>query len=137
MKSQAKSQQWLSGFQDFLEGQRLVSPKRKPYYVNWVVQFLRFIDDSGDPLACREKVRPFLREMAKSREDWQVKQASDAVRLFLYYLSREKGDRLVFGSNCETKWKQTESRLIEVLRLKHRSIRTEKSYLQWLWSLFS
>lgn len=55
------------------------------------------------------------------------------MRLFLYYLSRGKGDRLVFGSNCETKWKQTESRLIEVLRLKHRSIRTEKSYLQWFW----
>jgi len=72
-----------------------------------------------------------LTSLSKKYEDWQVKQADDAIWLYNYYLTGNK------KSPNETKlyqhqWEELFKKMINSLRLKHHSYSTEKSYLHWL-----
>ncbi|MBW2124025.1 MAG: integron integrase [Deltaproteobacteria bacterium] len=134
MKNEAKLGESLKRFDRFLARQSLVPQKRRPYYVGWVSRFLQFLGDGDDPVSLREEIGPFLKEMGKSHEEWQVQQARDATRLFLYYLSREGRDRDGSGADSDARWEEVGSRLVRALRLKQRSIKTEKSYLHWFWT---
>jgi integron integrase len=70
--------------------------------------------------------------MAKSHEDWQVKQADMALRLYDYFLSREM-KALASEVHGESKeWLFFEEKMREALRLRHMSYSTEKTYLIWM-----
>ena len=70
--------------------------------------------------------------MGKKYEEWQVNQADTALRLYDYFLSQtqlpERGD---ISSDKES-WRSLEEKMREALRLRHRSLSTEKTYLLWL-----
>jgi integron integrase len=65
---------------------------------------------------------------------WQVKQAREAIRLFLFHHSRVEPQAADTAAALAAKfsWQQATNQMREALRLRHRSLRTEKSYLQWL-----
>jgi len=69
--------------------------------------------------------------MTKRYEDWQVKQADTALRLYDYFLSINKSPSSDAPSEKES-WSVFEEKMREALRLRHRSLSTEKSYLIWL-----
>ncbi len=70
--------------------------------------------------------------MAKRHEDWQVKQGDTALRLYDYFLSREIKEE--FGGEVANKrgWSALAKKMREQLRLRQRSLSTEKTYLIWL-----
>lgn len=72
--------------------------------------------------------------MGKRHEDWQVKQADTALRLYDYFLSKTMkppiGDA-PYPPAAE-KWKSLEGKMRDALRLRHTSLSTEKIYLTWL-----
>jgi len=70
--------------------------------------------------------------MAKRHEDWQVKQADTALRLYDYFLSGVISPMTGKPSSNQEIWRLLEERMRDALRLRHRSLSTEKTYLIWL-----
>jgi len=70
--------------------------------------------------------------MAKRYEDWQVKQADTALRLYDYFLSKNITVTTGETSSHNETWGLLEEKMRNALRLRHRSLSTEKTYLIWL-----
>ncbi len=70
--------------------------------------------------------------MAKRQEHWQVKQADTALRLYDYFLSKNVSPPGGEVSTYKETWVVKEEKMREALRLRHRSLSTEKTYLLWL-----
>jgi integron integrase len=75
--------------------------------------------------------------MAKRHEDWQVKQADTALRLYDFFLSKNVTPTMGETSSHNETWKLLEEKMRNALRLRHRSLSTEKTYLIWLRSFRS
>lgn len=118
----------MNNFRQFLL-KKGVKAKTIPYYVKWVSDCYDYL---GKPVSADikpEEKEKFLRRLAKSHEDWQIRQADRAIKLFQYYVSlnRRKKEK---GSTRA--WRKAEENTIKLLRLKHRSYSTEKSYVSWV-----
>ena len=63
--------------------------------------------------------------------DWQIRQAGDAIRLYYYHYRGFKPENLSAGKSADFAPKLlTEAK--RLIRLKHYSYSTEKTYLQWI-----
>jgi hypothetical protein len=63
---------------------------------------------------------------------WQVKQAQEAIRIYLYYTNQPKKTLISADSNIKAQWKSVASEMVNMLRLKQLSLQTEKTYMHWL-----
>jgi len=122
----------LKAYEIFLNKKGNIKPQYIPYYLKWVSDCYNFLNQ---PLSARlnsDQKRQFLKDMGKKYEEWQVNQADTALRLYDYFLSQtqlpERGD---ISSDKES-WRSLEEKMREALRLRHRSLSTEKTYLLWL-----
>jgi hypothetical protein len=78
----------LRAYEAYLIKKGTVKPQSVPYYLKWISDCYSSLNE---PLSNRlgvEQKRQFLSEMAKRHEDWQVKQADTALRLYDYFLSK-------------------------------------------------
>jgi len=115
-------------------------PKNKvKYYVFWINQFLGFYNESLDKISEIE-LNEFC-DMLKSQEyeDWQVEQAREAVVLYVQnflnktILPRASADTgTKFTPAAINTWEQAKKRFIELIRLRHYSYNTEKTYQEWI-----
>lgn len=121
----------MQSFKEFLLGKRLVTEKRLPYYLNWVSRFQGFCGIKAGLSFDHSQIENFFKEMAKSHEDWQVNQAKEAVDLYRYFLKKTSGDDAPSSKESPEDWKRLGEELVRILRLKHRSLSTEKTYLWW------
>ena len=74
----------LPDFQDFLLSQKLAPEKNVPYLANWVSKFLAF-SNRKDQQDLGQILVEFLNSLEAKADiqAWQVRQAEDAVRLYL------------------------------------------------------
>ena len=122
----------LSAFQSHLTKRGLIKDKYVPFYVKWVSECYAFLDRPSSDILNQEVKQQFLRYLAKTHEDWQVKQAEQALRLYTYFLSSQQKTPTGESQDVEQAWVALETKSREALRLRHRSYRTEKTYLTWL-----
>jgi len=73
-----------------------------------------------------------LDQMSRRYEDWQVKQADTALRLYDYFLSREAKRPSERQPATSEDWNPLEEKMRQMLRLRQRSLSTEKIYLTWV-----
>jgi integron integrase len=111
----------MQTFKEFLLGKRLVSEKRLPYYINWVSRFQGFCGIKAGQSFTGEQVEYFLKEMGKSHEDWQVKQAKEAIDLYRYFLGKASAGDAPSTQETVEEWERLEEELVRILRLKHLS----------------
>jgi integron integrase len=144
-------------FGDFLRSKAGVPEKHIPFYLRWAAMYERYIGRSASNGNDQEALAGFLDSLAHRYEDWQVKQARQAVQFFLYY-SRDQDNRrrkapidsasgpptgqavaasasgeagpAMGGNPSSTEWLEQET--IRLMRLKHMALRTEKTYLAWI-----
>ena len=120
----------MNKFSLFLS-KRGIKEKYIPHYVKWVSNCYTFLNRPlAGGISSKEKER-YLKHLARSHEDWQVRQADQAIKFYQYFVSRnlkEKRDR----PDSRHSWKGAEKKAIKLLRLKHRSYSTEKSYVFWI-----
>ena len=64
----------------------------------------------------------------KSREDWQVKQAKEAIQLFIYYTRCKSQTEAKTDPQSDTLWRAVAQDMITALRLKHRALSTTMIY---------
>ena len=130
----------LDTFKTYLKTKQLVADKQLPYYLHWVERFQTFCEENPTLPTGDGQIAVFLQLLAKGKEEWQVKQAREAVRLFHFFLTQEQGGEKNRGTappDAQKGWQMLAHQMREALRLRHRSIRTEKSYLQWLRSFYT
>jgi len=121
----------LKDFETFLNKKGSLKPQYIPYYLKWVSDCYHFLNQ---PLSIRlnsDQKKQFLSDMGKKYEEWQVNQADTALRLYDYFLSKNLSPSGEISIRQET-WEQLEQKMREALRLRHRSLSTEKTYLLWL-----
>lgn len=134
-----KMRDMLPEFQRYMLDRKLVPENKTTFFAYWVVRFLSYakrhklsVDEYQE-----SAVAAFLDELRlDSRiKEWQPQQAEDALKLYyLQYLDKTKSgeDKPAFGNA---------SAIIEeisrIIRIKHYSYSTERTYLQWAERFFT
>lgn len=124
----------LQQFAEFLLKARFVNESAAPYCVRHVRQFLTR-PATDDALA--DRVRRFCEDMARGgSQDWQVRQAEQALRLyFVHFLRRTDWSQAPANPVVDREGQVTPLTALEQLRLRlrarHYAIRTEESYTHW------
>ena len=122
----------LNNFRDYLISEDTIKSNYVPYYVKWVGDCYSFLNISDTTRLSNDQKNQFLSHMAKSYEDWQVKQADTAVRLYDYFLSKQMEEMSSVSPFESREWISIEEKMKKALRLRHLAYSTEKTYLFWL-----
>jgi integron integrase len=122
----------LNNYKSFLLSKGTIKPNYIPYYFKWVGDCYSFLNISDSIRINSAQKEEFLSHMAKSFEDWQVKQADTALRLYDYFLSQHSESPSAVLTGEDGDWKSIEEKMRKALRLRHLAYSTEKTYLLWL-----
>ena len=110
----------MQRFAEYLKNRRIVPEKRIRFYVLWVTKFHKFAGKRvGDKLP-KERIAEFISSISASYEDWQLKQASEAIGMYLYYSAAQTVHRRVSRSEDPDLWSVLMKDLRTALRLKGR-----------------
>jgi integron integrase len=122
----------FAAFRRFLLDKGAIKPQHVPYYLKWISECYAFLDVLPATRINGDQRKGFLAHISRRHEDWQLKQADTALRLYDYFLSREMKETAE-GMHASTgDWKMLEERMREKLRLRQRALSTEKTYLTWV-----
>lgn len=102
-----------------------------PYYLKWVKEAYTHSKTSLKAPIAEEAKNSYLHYCSNRHEDWQVEQADESIRLYMYFLSIS-GDTPLFKNPALDDWRAFGKEMRRVLRLRQRSQRTEQTYMQWL-----
>lgn len=125
----------LPAFQKYLLEKNLAPAKNVPFYAHWVSRFLDYARrNEFSALEYQEvAVLGFLDSLKSENHvlDWQHRQANDSIRLYYFHYLNKTDARSVKAvvSDSMSEIIQETKRLI---RLKHYSYSTERTYLQWI-----
>lgn len=120
----------LDRFQEYLEKNGSIGPKQIPYYIKWVKDCYAVTGCSTELALSQDQRKQYLEKLNSSREEWQVKQADQALRLYLFFLSRV-ASHPVPSNDVDKQWEVAREEMVKVLRLRHMSLNTEKTYITW------
>jgi len=127
----------LPDFQEFLKSRRLVPDNQVSFYARWVSRFLSFLNQNSLSES-DTALRTFISSLTEDQhlQDWQIKQAEHAVRLYVDTFHAGKTAEVLpeaaqaaYGAGCDP---AAALRLLrEALRLRHYSYSTERTYTEW------
>ena len=140
----------MNEFQKYLIETAHIAEKYIPYYLKWVEVFLNQLSDNDKINFSSDEKENFLLFLSSEHEDWQIKQADHALRLYRHFLSIESNKKIPpapfkkegieipqpplqkrdFKSTED--WKFASEEMRRIMRLRHLSYRTEKTYISWL-----
>jgi integron integrase len=84
----------------------------------------------------QNEIDGYLKNLSKHCEEWQVTQASDAIHLYLFHLRRGSVESGWRNAQPDEAWKAASDEIVRMLRLRRRSLSTERIYLVWLRSFY-
>jgi integron integrase len=122
----------MQAFKAYLLARRITSPKAVDFYMHWVHQCFRFSQIEGVEAVSQEQVEAFLKYLSKKHETWQVEQAAKAIKLYQFFEKRQTTAAVRKTLGNDAQWKAAADDMRNMLRLMHRSHRTEKTYLGWV-----
>ena len=107
-----------------------------PYFLNWVTKFHEFCDIKPGSPFFSDDIHRFLKKLSKTYEDWQIQQASDAIGL--YRISQRLNSTTPIKNSAEPdkQWMAVADEMVRMIRLRHLSRRTEKTYMGWIRSYY-
>lgn len=128
-----KGQDFLPEFQKFLLDKKLTPENKTSFFAYWVTRYLSFarkLQVSPDDYH-EESITAFIEGLRVDPriKDWQPRQADDALRLYYFhYLGKTKpqidGPAIADAAGALAE-------LSRLIRLKHYSYSTERTYIQW------
>jgi integron integrase len=136
------SKEILPEFQDFLLSNNLAPQKNVLYLAVWVSKFLAFSNKSSQA-DIDQTVAEFIESLEAREEikDWQVRQAREAVSLYLNHFKGGEELKAVSGkASPEARLSDGPKLLAEMkqlIRLKHLAYNTETAYLDWIERYFT
>ena len=127
----------MEQFRNYLISSKLTDDKRADYYLAWIAVFHKSFKKKPEDPVMQEEIENFLNHLSRHREEWQVKQASLAIQLYQYYKERKKKGETAEILGLNAQWKSVAEEMRKVLRLMHRSYRTEQAYIAWVRQFYS
>jgi integron integrase len=122
----------MEQFKSYLLSKHLTDEKRAGFYISWVTRFHDFCKKKPEDPVTSEEMERYFKLLSRNREDWQVKQAAEAVHLYQFYKDQKKVVQGAETLAVNTQWKLVAEEMQKLLRLMHRSYRTEKTYIGWV-----
>ena len=133
--SDSRKNDVLPDFQAFLLEKKLAQEKNVFFYALWASKFLNYANrkqippDQYQENAVIEFIESLKSNSAMS--DWQIRQAGDAIRLYYFHYRGFKPINIPAEKSEDfTPELLTEAK--RLIRFKHYSYSTEKTYLQWI-----
>jgi len=120
----------LNDFKVFLYEKGKIPEKYLPYYQRWVILAYRFVNREMDSFLTSDQIKAFLKSLATTHADWQMKQAEDALRFYQFFLKTIHDTNTADQPSFSTEWEMAVTKVRDVMRGKHRFYRTEQSYLK-------
>jgi integrase len=134
----------LPDFQGYLRKRAIVPEKNIPFYAWWASRFLSF-SNKTEHLPLDIRIEHFLKEIQVNKQlaDWQLRQAEEAVRI--YVTQFQAGNVGCLSPNTVPEKSNPASydpeialaRMRELIRLKHLARSTERTYLEWARRFFA
>jgi len=134
---------FLGDFRTFLSQLKTIPENKREFYVYWVRRFLKSCNYQLENINT-ERVSQYLDALAADEKiaDWQVKQAADAVILYVEQYLKKPLQQITSsvkepGSNSASQkgslsWGHILEEAKNLIRLRHYSLSTEKTYLGWI-----
>ena len=108
-------------------------PKVIPHMSRWLEYYLKHAKYNNLNPLDDNSLDSYYKYLEMQFEPWQVKQAIEAAKIYIYSKSQQEQN---FNTNDSKQvWKKLHSIGLEVLRIKHYSRSTEKTYVGW-WRQF-
>jgi integron integrase len=119
----------LGDFNQHLAIHTSIPDRYRLHYLQWVH---RFLAKHGEVMReeRQRKLAEFRQELTPRWQEWQVKQALQAVRHYWHFLDRDETARRLHVVSSQDE--QLLERCRKILRLQHKAYRTEKCYLGWV-----
>lgn len=132
INSRQKGHDTLPEFQQFLIDKKLVAANKTTFLAYWVSRFLAYARKQQTPVDMYQEpvVEAFLDELRIDNriQEWQPRQAEDALKLYYFHYL---GQTQSAGSQTPTDAPAALAEVSRIIRLKHYSYSTERTYLQW------
>jgi hypothetical protein len=97
-----------------------------------VARFYKSCNKNPEDSVTTEDIDLYLKQLSKNCEEWQVKKVSDAINLHQFFKTRKSMTQGKEPLKISIQWKTVAEEMIKLLRLMHRSYRTEQSYIGWV-----
>ncbi len=123
-------------FKNYLIKYKVVSADKIDYYVSWVKDFYIFSNSDVSEITEYGLVKKYALHLQSNYEDWKIVQAKRAIRIYHFYLKRELKSKTTRTPKADYEWKHSVDKMIRILRLKHRSFKTEQTYVRWTRSFY-
>ena len=133
--SNVKKTDILPEFQTFLLEKKMVPEKNVLFYALWASKYFNYARKKqiNSDVYQENSVIEFIESLKSdpNMSDWQIRQAGDAIRLYYFHYRGFKPNNLstVKSTDFTPELLEEAKRLI---RLKHYSYSTERTYLQWI-----
>ena len=121
----------IKQYAQYLKEVHRMQDRMIPYYLKWVKNAYTHSHSSLKIPITEEAKNSYLHHASNCYEDWKLKQADESIRLYTYFLSIS-GDTPLLDRPALEDWSVFGKEMKRVLRLRQRSLRTEKSYMHWL-----
>ena len=122
----------MDKFQKYLVEKAHINKKQIPYYLKRVKDFLNQISCENKSNFTSDEKERYLLMLSTEYEEWQIKQADHALRLYRHFLSITVDKKSGLKKETHEEWKFAAKEMRRILRLRHRAYRTEKTYITWL-----
>ncbi|NOR24111.1 MAG: integron integrase [Desulforhopalus sp.] len=120
----------------FLLESKFVPPGKEKFLVHWTRKFFQYCNELPN-IAWPKQLPLFLEHLNASEgfEDWQIRQADHAVRLYFNNFLSPKDiekERILLPSTSPKNNESALKKFNEALRLRNYALRTVKTYLGWV-----
>jgi integron integrase len=130
----------MQSFRDFLGSTGGIEIRRQPSLLRWVKIY---VAQAKRESINSQAMNDFLVSLSSKCPPWEVNQARRALQLYSYYRARNglpkedssaaaRTEKKSYPKSIPASWDLLEDEFIRIVRLKHLSLKTEKSYLSWI-----
>ncbi len=114
----------------YLKEKYWVRSDKIPYYLRWIRMYIAF---SEKVPAKSNALSSFIGDIGSRFPAWQVEQAERAVAMYLSFIREDKeGPPSVAKLPYKLAWQHVILNMEKELRLRNKSLQTERSYLYWV-----
>ena len=121
----------LNEFQQVLATDKSLNSKHIPHYIRWIKDCYSYFRLPPTERLALEQTHLYLSHLENIRENWQVRQAEQALRRFDFFLNGKCPSSLPVEADNDA-WADVLAKTLDVLRVKRLALNTEKTYLGWL-----
>ena len=99
----------MQEFRNYLVSIRFVTKKQSHIYQLWVKNLYDFISKSPGSDVTNEDIDKYIKSITKHKQDWQVQQAQEAIRVYMHYKNRPAEPRVGANDSIKAQWRSVGS----------------------------